>query len=85
MTNEFIVKYCESNYPNEVALIARSMINYYSLRNKDGKTDDEFKTQEKIFSGVISLFKELSRTLSFELNVDDSEIFEQLFLIHIKT
>lgn len=85
MKDEFIIKYCEFHYPTETKLIARSMINYYALRNKVNKTEEESVTQDKIYAGVITLFRELSRILSNELDVEENIIFEALFVIHVKT
>ena len=85
MKNEFIINYCNLNYPDETKLIARSMINYYHIRNKEDKSDVDTAMQNRIYSGVIALFREMSKTLSNELEYNENEIFESLFMIHIKT
>jgi hypothetical protein len=83
--NELIIKYCDINYPEEMQLVAHSMINYYSIRNKADKTKEDLDCQEAIYVGVIKLFRELARLLSNELELDENDIFETLFMIHIKT
>jgi hypothetical protein len=85
MSNDFIIKYCEKNYPVETKLIARSMINYYSIRGKVKKTEVDDKLKDKIYLGVLKLFKELSKILSNELELDENEIYQTLMNIHIKT
>lgn len=88
MTNEeFILKYTKEHYPDENELIVRSMINFYHLRFKDDKSEQEEFQQNELFEGVLDLFTVMSGALKEELDTELSreEIFDTLKRIHIKT
>ena len=85
ITEKEILEYTQENYPNECDLIARTLINYYTLKNKDDKTDKDELHQEKLYDGVLELFEVLSRTLAEEMDGDSDQIYESLKSIHIKT
>jgi hypothetical protein len=85
MDDEEILEYTKKVYPKEHELIVRSMINYYTLKLKEGKDEREEMHQHKIYEGVIDLFQILSKKIGDEMNEDSNLIFESLQSIHIKT
>lgn len=85
MNSKTIIQYCDTNYPDEAKLIARSMMNYYHIKNKKDLSIAEETHKNQIYKCVIDLFWELARRLSDELNLDETELFNTLFKIHVKT
>lgn len=85
MINDKILKYTQDKYPNEHALIGRSLINYYTLKIKEDKSEFEAMHQEKIYDGVMELFEILSKKIADEIDEDSDVIYESLMSIHIKT
>lgn len=88
MDNEnIILNYTNKHYQEECKLIENSLINYYYLRLKEGKTKKEIFHQKMLYELVIDLMKILSITIvdEIQLNLTSDDIFEHLKDIHIKT
>ena len=84
-TEDEILNYTKEYYPNEHELIVKSMINYYTLRMKEEKSEREEMHQQKIYDGVLELFDIMSQQMDEQMLEDSQEIFETLKGIHIKT
>ena len=86
MTEEdFILDYTDRYYSSENALIARSMVNYYYLRNKEDRTDQEEFYLNETYNSVLELFTILAGKLDEELGLGQNSIYTSLKAIHIKT
>lgn len=85
ITQDTLLAYTKDKYPNEDALIARSMVNYYDLKLREDKTESDTMHQQMIYDGVMELFEILSNQLATELGAEADEIFDLLKCIHIKT
>lgn len=85
MTIETLLKYTEQNYSKENEVIASSMINFYSLKNKLNKSKNDEVLQKTLYEQVLVLFEQMSLKIELELGVDHNHIFSLLKEIHIKT
>jgi hypothetical protein len=81
----FILEYTNKHYPEENALIARSLVNYYYLKNKEGKTEAEEFFLNEIYECVLELFRILAGKLDEEIGFGQNSIYTSLKAIHIKT
>jgi len=85
--NDSIINYLNDNNPKEVALIERTLINYYSLKLNTITTNDNNKHMNDLYKLLIDLFSILSEIIydecDFGLSVCD--ILNKLKEIYIKT
>lgn len=85
MEDKLIIEYIENNFPDEMALIERSLINYYSLRNKKDKTSIDIELSQTLYNGVLKLLHIFAIHLSKIYKIDGDILETQLISIFIKT
>jgi hypothetical protein len=85
MENQEIIKHIRINFPDELKLIERSLINHYSLKNKKDKTDNDVKLMNTIYSGVIKLFNIIGTHLNKVYGLDKDKLNYQIKEIFVKT
>lgn len=85
MTNDELLEYTEENYAEQNALISRTMINYYTVRNLEDKTEGDEYLEQTLFDKVLELFDVMSKKIAEDTDGDADELYESLKEIHIKT
>lgn len=85
MSEKELLGYIEEHYSDENDLIARSLINYYELRNLDDKSEAQEECQGMLFDEVLKLFEIMSKQIGSSVDEDSDDIYELLKQLYIKT
>lgn len=85
MTADELLAYTRKHYQDQNDLIARSLINYYELRNLEEKTEAQEECQHVLYEEVLKLFDVMSSEISENMGLDHDDVYQLLKEIHIKT